>query len=935
MQFRILGPVEIEVNGNVIAPSRRQERCLLGVLLLEANRVVSVDRLAELLWDGEQPKRVRGAVQGYVSRVRAVLSRTTGDHGVELVYSGGGYKLVVAPEFVDAHRFRTLLAGATRVNDLAERAAQLRAALALWRGRALADAVSGWARDGLCSQLEEQRLVATEEYVLASLSLGQEREVLPELARMVSDNPGREKLIELHMRALYQVGRKVEALDVYGRARAYLADEFGVDPGPVLRDLHQAILRDELEVPTAVEPPLAPGSPVHRPRQLPADIAGFTGRVEYLRQLDGLLGKSGDPAKSVVISAIGGTAGVGKTALAVHWAHRVADRFPEGQLYLNLRGFDPGGSPMEPADAVRALLDGFEVPQRRIPTGLDAQVGLYRSVLADRRVLVILDNARDVSQIRPLLPASPGCLALVTSRNQLSSLAVREGARTLELDLLSPPEARELLEGRLGAETMAADPEGVDEIISRCAGLPLALAIVAARIASGSASLRSLIAELREAGQLDALGSPDPTVDLRAVFSSSYHALSESAARLFRLLGLHPGPDFSVAAAASLAGTALRDTRRLLDDLVQASLVVENSPARYSLHDLLLTYAAEVTNAVDSPKDRQAARRRVFDYYLHTAVSGIPVLSPNRLKISSPAAAPGAQVDTLTSIEHALAWFSAERRVLRSAVAKAADAGFNVHSWQLAWASMYYYDHLGLWRDQIATQLIAVEAARRAGDRVGQANAYFMLGSGYTRLRRFDEAKLHLARAVEIFAEIGDHAGQAVAHTNLAMLSSENGEYTDGVRHAQQALTLYRLGGQHHREGGALNNLGVAYAMAGEYQQSLTFCQKALTLYQQSQSMHGQAAAWDSVGYAHHHLGNHQQALECYGRAVELYRETGDPFNEADVLSHLGDTRRAVGDVSGARDAWRQAEGILQQLDHPDAIGLRTKIEQLGVAGSS
>ncbi|TML22344.1 MAG: SARP family transcriptional regulator, partial [Actinobacteria bacterium] len=426
MQFRILGPVEICADdGRIVPLARRQERCLLGILLLDPGRVVPADRLCALLWDDNPPEQARAILRSHITRVRAALA---GAREVALDFQQGGYVLHAEPETVDVHRFRRLLDRAGTTTDAGTRERLLRQALALWRGPALDGAATPRLRTRLCADLEEQRLHASEEAIAAGLVLGRHRELLAELADLTGTHPAREHLAELHMRALYATGRTAEALAAYTRLRTHLADQLGLDPAPALQRLHRSILRRE---PLPDSTPPGTRSDV-RPAQLPPDLPGFAGRTGQLEHLDRLLAGR---TSAVVISAITGTAGVGKTSLAIHWAHRVRDRFPDGQLYLNLRGFDPAGSAVTPAEAVRGILDALGVAPQRIPDGLDAQVGLYRSLLSGKRLLILLDNARDPEQVRPLLPGSPGCLAVVTSRNRLTGLVAIDGAQPVPLDL--------------------------------------------------------------------------------------------------------------------------------------------------------------------------------------------------------------------------------------------------------------------------------------------------------------------------------------------------------------------------------------------------------------------------------------------------------------------------------------------------------------------
>jgi len=610
VQFRLLGRVEIEANGELVSLPRRRTRCLLAILLLEVNRIVPVDRLARLLWEDNPPPGARSDIQGHISRLRGLLA--TGRTGApKLDFAGDGYQLSMEPHAVDVHRFRDLLRRAAATTDLADRVEQLRAGLALWRGQALSNAASDWLRERLCADLEEQRLTAVEDLISACLALGQAREILPMVAMTAAAHPGRESLVALHMQALYQVGRRTDALELYARAREYLCSQMGLDPSPQLRELQQAILRDQL--PAAAPPApwyarvfvdqpasaVAPECPTV-PRQLPADVAGFTGREAELARLTSLLVRLDQAPGTPQICAISGPAGVGKTALAVHWAHRSRDRFPDGQLYVNLRGYDPKEPPMSPEEAVRSFLDALLAPPARVPTRWPAQVGLYRSLLAEKRLLVVLDNARDAEQVRPLLPTTGG-LALITSRDRMTGLVALAGATPLALDPLSPAESRHLLAHRLGAERVAAEPEAAQELVAACGGLPLALSILAARAAvRPHFPLATLAAELRD-GDLEPWSGVDITSDLRTALSVSLLSLDDDAARLLCLLGLSASSSVSAAAAAGLAGLSLARTRRLLHQLTEASLLSEPHPDRYVLPDLLRRYARELGGSPGRP----------------------------------------------------------------------------------------------------------------------------------------------------------------------------------------------------------------------------------------------------------------------------------------------------------------------------------------------
>jgi tetratricopeptide (TPR) repeat protein len=680
----------------------------------------------------------------------------------------------------------------------------------------------------------------------------------------------------------------------------------------------------------AVARPAPAAAPVV-PRQLPPAMPYFVGRAAELAKLNALLERSARPGGTVVISAIGGTAGIGKTTLAVHWAHQVADRFADGQLYVNMRGFDATDSPMTPAEAVRGFLDGLGVPPERVPAALDAQVGLYRSLVADRRVLVLLDNARDADQVRPLLPGSPGCVVVVTSRNRLSSLVAAEGAEPLTLDLLSAAEARQLLARRLGEGRIATDPGSVSEVIAGCARLPLALAILAARAAvHPDFPLSTLAAELRKArSSLDGFEDGETATSVRTVFSLSYRQLSEPAARLFRLLGLHPGPHVGTAAAASLAGQPAEQARAALAELNRANMVAEPAPSRYTFHDLLRAYAAELVHSLDPELDRHAATRRMVDHYLHSAHAADRLVHPDRDPIALVPAQPGVTVQPVADRGRALAWFAVEHPVLLAVVRQAVGAGFDTETCQLVWAFADFLDWRGHWRDLAETQRAALAAAKRLGDRPEQARANRSLGSAYTRLGRYDDARTHLRNALDLYRALRDPVGGAHTHLHFSETFEREGRHGEALQHARQTLALARAAKHPKWCARGLNAVGWYHAQLGEHRQALTHCRQALALQEEMGDRDGAADTWDSLGYAHHHLGEYPQAVDCYRRAVELWQETGNRRGQADTLVNLGDTLAAMDQADTAREAWRQALVILDDLGLPDAERVRANLHRL------
>lgn len=687
------------------------------------------------------------------------------------------------------------------------------------------------------------------------------------------------------------------------------------------------------------------------PRQLPTRVPHFAGRAAELALLDEVLDTAESDgavgATGVVISAIGGTAGVGKTALALHWAHRVAHRFPDGQLYANLRGFDAGnGAPADPADVLRGFLDALGVHPERRPADAEGLAGLYRSVLAGRKMLVLLDNAADVAQVRPLLPASPQCLVIVTSRRELAALAAREGARLLRLDVLSEQEANELLVTRLGKERSCAEPWAVTELAALCARLPLALSVVVARAAAApKMPLSSLAAELTElGGRLDALDAGDPAASVRTVLSLSYRHLPGSSARMFRLLGLHPGPDVSVAAAASLAGVTVPQARAALRDLTRASLLMEVAPRRYAFHDLLRAYAAEqgTTAKGTTATGIAGTRRRMLDHYLHTAQRAHQVLYPGRELIGLDACAPGVTPETFGGKASALAWLEAEYQVLLKVTGVAAADGFDAHAWRLPVVLWTFHNVCGHWHDGTRLHRLALAAARRCGDLSGQAYALRGLGSFAMSLGAFEEARECLTEAQAAFCELGDNLGLARTDVIFSQTLEFQGRHAEALAAMGDALRLSETApGDRHMmlvRASALNGSAWNSVQLGDLSQARAFCAKAIELCQAIGYSPGEAGTWDTLGVVLQRLGAHDEAAPCFLRAVTLDREMGNRYDLAMALAHLGETYVSVGDRSGAREAWDESVAILRALHHPAASrigGQLTALSSGRLAGSA
>src|SRR5215470_8488070 len=719
----------------------------------------------------------------------------------------------------------------------------LHSALLLWRGIAFAGVPGPFAETERV-RLGELRSAAAEERADVLLALGRHEEVVPDLTAMVADHPLRERMRGLLMIALYRCGRHAEALRVFAEGRRVLAEELGIDPGGDLSRIHQQVLTADPALAVPEGPAVvtldgeaagagpAPDGGQRRPRpedrsmpvpaQLPLDAPVFSGRRAELSILRAMLparstpgeaaapgGAEGaessqqdtgqdtgqqDTGQTVPIVVISGTAGTGKTALAVRFGHQVARRFPGGQLYVNLRGLDPSTPPMEPAEALRFFLDALGVPPHRIPPDTEARSALFRSLLDHRQMLVVLDNARNVAQVRPLLPGAPGSLVVVTSRNELTGLVAAEGAVLLTLDVLSHAEAYEMLARRLGQNRVAAEPAAADEIIAACARLPLALGIAVGRAAGRpKRPLTELAAELHDArGRLDALEADDAMSNVRAVLSWSYDQLSEPAARMFRLLGVHPGPDISLSAAASLAGMPRAAAGAALRELVRTHMVAEYLPARFTFHDLLRAYAADQAERIDPEPERRAAVHRVLDHYLHTAMTASNRFSPFRSALQLAGPQPGVLPADVTDKDQAMAWFDAEVPVLLALIAFADAGDFDTHAWQIPWTLGPFFNRRGRWQDYTATQHTALAAATRLDDTLALAHAHHLLGHVQSQTGAYADADPNFRRALDEFRELGDRANEAVVLNGLAGMLEKQQRYPEALAVELDALRMVK-----------------------------------------------------------------------------------------------------------------------------------------------
>lgn len=986
-RFTVLGPLRAWRGEKELVLGPPKRRGLLALLLAQPGQPIPVHEMIHVLWPDDPPDSAVNVLHRHIGALRRLFEPELPTRGVSqwLVRGPTGYRLDAESGSLDLLRFRELRAQAAVSKDPGQATELLVEALGLWRGPAASGIPAEVRAAPVFTAVDREHLAAVRAAAQLALEAGREQKarLVVTLRQAAAQYLLDETLQARLMLVLAVTGHQAEALDIYRTVRTQLIDDLGVQPGPELQAAHKRVLGQKYgwEDPNhtgsgglSADPgaavrsaPAGSGSRtvtgtvvtgadadpavrtgkergshpeedsalvLARPAQLPAKLPLFTGREAELARFMELL--PGDSASTVIITAIGGMAGVGKTALAVHWAHRIASHFPDGQLYVDLRGFHPTGVMMSSTEAMRSFLDALGVPARQIPVGLDAQAALYRSLLAHRRMLVVLDNARDTEHVRPLLPGTPGSLVVVTSRHQLYGLVAGEGAHSVSLDVLNHAEALRFLADRLGHDRIAAEPVAASDIVTACSGLPLALAIVAARaVVNPAFPLATVAAELRQGGDgLGAFSGEAPAADARSAFSWSYQLLSQEAARMFRLLALHPSNDCSPSAAASLAGQRPSQVRPLLAELSRAHLIAETLPGRFHCHELLRVYGAELSEAQDPPEERRAAARRLFDHYLHSAHAADRILAPTRERISLDAYEPGTIVSRFTNQGAAADWLDTHRSVLLAAVEQSdrGRCGRHRQCWKLAATVELYLDRNGHRQEQLHVQTIAIRTASRAGDLRGQAHAHRALGFANGRIERWEDAQQHLTRALMLFREIGDPAGEGRTHRYCAFLANARGQHEAALDHYRKATALYRQADYHAGEASVANEVGWTYILTGEYRKALEECGRALAVHHEIGDSNGEAAAWDSLGYAHHHLGDYTKALHCYGEALSLYRELRDRYLEADTLVHIGDSLDAVSDRQRAERTWHEALEILVRIGHPDAEAVRGRLLDIAPA---
>jgi DNA-binding SARP family transcriptional activator len=959
MRFRLLGPLEVRAGDDWRGIGAPKWRSVLAALLINAGQIVPAEALINEVWGDAPPAKAANLISIYVLRLRRLLDDA--DSRL-LITRAPGYQLRLASGGTDALLFETLVRDGRRVFGAGhpeDAASKLTEALALWHGRPLADVRATLLVEAEAERLTELRLGAIELRITAELACGGHDQAVPEIRRLLADHPLREGLWLQLMRALDGAGRHAEALEVYGQARSAISGQLGVDPGAELRQLHADLLaRDSAGLPGSISAgvvPTSPGkpaagsalapdaagdaeaagtrpakgtrSPAQTPAQLPADVADFTGREEQVKRLCDLLSGAGTISAhgAVRIAVVAGAGGLGKTSLAVHAAHSVRRKFPDGQLYVDLLGATPNA--LSAADVLARFLRDLGVDGRQIPVDEDERAGRYRTMLARRRMLIVLDNARDAAQVRPLLPGTSSSAVLVTTRNRMPDLA---STRLVDLNVLDHDEALTLFIKAVGDDRATVEPEATAELLEACAGLPLAIRICAARLATRSGwTVRSMASRLRdEHHRLDELRVGDLAV--RASFQVSFASLPASAqaggiapSDAFRLLGLWQGPSISAAAAAALFGTPEYAAADALETLVDAHLLESVAPDRYKFHDLLRVYASERAVADLSTSQRDAAIGRLLGWYMRTADAAAQVILPHRYQVPLEAGQADYPVLSLSGVEEALGWYDSERINVVAATRQAAACGLHDIAWRLPAPLISMFNRRGNWADCIATHRVALESARRAGNRQGEAWVLNNLGQalGFTHMH---EAIELLERSFAIRSEIGDRLGAAQAANNLSDAYVVLGRTDEALELLRRALDLNREVGYRYGEGVVLNNLGEAFLDLERPLEAIDYLLQARSVFAEIEFPYGVGYALHNLGRAQLSLGHDAEALDCLQQALVMHQTAGDRHRQAFTLRFLGHAQNHNGLVAEANESWRQAAAIFDDLgDSAQAAEIR------------
>ena len=917
----VLGPLTVrDDDGHIPVPAGKQ-RTVLAALAMRANQAVTRDELADLVWDERPPASADATLRNYVKHLRHALGSD------RLVTARPGYLLRLDERELDVSCFESLLRKADTARHAdrwQETHAALTEALSLWRGAPLADIRSDGLHREHRPRLEQMGWQAREDCIEAELRLGRHDRLVPQLQELTAAHPLRERFHAQLMLALARAGRRAEALEAYRRARRTLVDQLGIEPGPELRDLHDRILTGGLAPSAARTPPQAGALPAV-PRQLPAVPRYFTGRRSELDTLTRLVDTIDASGGTVVISAIDGMAGIGKTALAVHAAHLLAERFPDGQLFLDLHGYTQGHPPLTANEALNGLLGALGMPPERIPANGGQAAALYRQCLADTRTLIVLDNAATDAQVRPLLPGAGSCLVLVTSRRRLKSL---DDARSLSLDLLSPPDAVALLSAVAGPGRIPPDDPLAAEVAGLCGYLPLALRIAASLLRHRPAwSLENLTGQLRD--QHRRVGALcDGERGLPAVFDLSYASLEAAHRRLWRLLGLVPGTDLDAHAAAALAQLDPATAVGLLENLVDHNLLSAYAAGRYRLHDLLRAHARALAAADDPASEREAAVDRLLHYYAHTAqIASVAIARYSRPAPHSPAPA---HTPALPDRDTARTWLRTEQPNLEAALTHAHTHDFPQHTIALAAGLAEILQADGPWTRALEIHQAATETTERVGHPAARATALIDLGRARQMIGDYPGAGDALTRALDLCRALGDRLGEANALTNLGRVRQMTGDYPAADAALTRALELYRVLGDRLGEANALTDLGRARHQTGDHPGADAALTRALELYRALGHRGNEAWALNHYAATLAAADERPHALALYQQALAMNRELNKPDDEAIALEGIAEHHLATGNLTQGAEHLHQALEIYRRLGMtPDTHRVQNRLNGL------